>query len=338
MLRALTVALLTLLLCFVGGYLATWGDYAVPATVVDDPALPQQTIDGLRLHVEVFGQANPATVIVVHGGPGGDYRGLLPLRALADRYRVVFYDQRGSGLSERPNSAQLTLAAMYRELEQLIERVAGKRPVVLVGHSWGAMLAVGFAARTPQRVAALVLAEPGMLTTAAATHLMKATNNMRPKIGLETLFQLSKIWFKSLHVKGDADARADFFFSQVFNAPIADHPLAGYFCDRRLDRAALAYWRFGARVSQQLLSQARDGQGRIQLDFVSGIERFSRPVLVIVGSCNTLIGEAFQRRFHLPHLVSAKLKVIAGAGHTMFGEKPGPSVKLVRDYLAQLAF
>ena len=40
---------------FVLFYLLTWGDYPVPATVVDDPSLPHITIDGVTYHAETFG-------------------------------------------------------------------------------------------------------------------------------------------------------------------------------------------------------------------------------------------------------------------------------------------
>src|SRR5262245_60802661 len=73
----------------------------VPRTVTEDPTLSQIEINGAHLHAEAFGDPNAPTVIVLHGGPGSDYRCLLPLQALAgDGYRVVFWDQRGAGLSE----------------------------------------------------------------------------------------------------------------------------------------------------------------------------------------------------------------------------------------------
>src|SRR6478735_5139425 len=74
----------------------------VPLTVAEDPSLPAIDIAGTRLHSEAFGDPDGPVIMVLHGGPGSDYRGLLPLKALADDgYRVAFWDQRGCGLSER---------------------------------------------------------------------------------------------------------------------------------------------------------------------------------------------------------------------------------------------
>ena len=106
--------LIILLLSAAGLYVATRGDYQVPATVMDDPGLSRLVIDGYTFHGEIFGQSDNPVVIVLHGGPGGDYRSLLGLQALADEYFVVFYDQRGAGLSERVPAEQLTLASSLR--------------------------------------------------------------------------------------------------------------------------------------------------------------------------------------------------------------------------------
>lgn len=74
----------------VGLFVSTNGSYSVPATVADDPTLPSVTIDGVTFHAETFGDSNNPVVVVVHGGPGGDYGYLLNLRALSDDYFVVF--------------------------------------------------------------------------------------------------------------------------------------------------------------------------------------------------------------------------------------------------------
>ena len=80
-------------------YVLTMGDYTVPETVTQDPSLPHVTIDGVTYHAQTFGDPANPVVITIHGGPGGDYRSILSLQELADEYYVVFFDQRGAGLS-----------------------------------------------------------------------------------------------------------------------------------------------------------------------------------------------------------------------------------------------
>ena len=65
----------------------------VPKTVTEDASLPAITINGTRFHAETFGNSEDPIVVMLHGGPGADYRSLLNAKALAnDGYYVVFYD------------------------------------------------------------------------------------------------------------------------------------------------------------------------------------------------------------------------------------------------------
>lgn len=61
-------------------------------TVDLDESLPSITLNGYKFHAETMGSADDPVIIVLHGGPGGDYRNLLPVAPLSDEYYLVFYD------------------------------------------------------------------------------------------------------------------------------------------------------------------------------------------------------------------------------------------------------
>ena len=110
-----------------------------------------------ELYIEQSGDPEGIPAVYLHGGPGG---GCQPSqRRLFDpqRFRAVLFDQRGAGLS-RPrrcledNTTQHLIADMERIREALgIERW------LVVGGSWGALLALAYAQAHPQRVTGLVL-------------------------------------------------------------------------------------------------------------------------------------------------------------------------------------
>lgn len=324
--------LLALLVLFAAGmYFSCTPKFAVPATVAEDANLPAINIRGVRLHAEAFGREDAPVVIVLHGGPGNDYRYLLPLQALADRYRVVFYDQRGAGLSQRVPASALGVDDYLAELDGVVEHYSGGRPVLLVGHSWGGMLATAYLGRHPQKVKAAVLAEPGFLNAELGEELYRKTNNMMPPMSAGLLWHVTRTWFESLHVNGpDPEASRDYLIRQITSgAQVKGHPIAGYFCGGRLPN--LPAWRFGGAAMMAARSIV-DDEGHVHIDLLSGVDRYDGRVLFLSGSCNTLIGPELQRR-QLRFFRHAELAVIGGAGHPMFSDKPDESLTLVRKFL-----
>lgn len=321
---------------FVGSYLAYAGQYLVPATTTDDPALPSRSIAGYRYHLEVFGLPTRPVVIVVHGGPGGDYRYLLPLRPLSDEYQVVFYDQRGSGLSPRVPENQLNLDQFVEDLHAVIGSVSPHAPVRLVGHSWGAMLAAAYLDRHPEQVSHAVLAEPAYLTAERGNQWFEAIGRGRPRLSLPLLGGAWRSLVQSLYVYGpDGDARSDFLLGSLLELDVPGHPLARYYCDQDLRTAFLPGWRSGARALDQLFGKARNDAGDFTLDLVSpGIKRFPHKVLLVAGSCNRVMGPEAQRQ-NLTLFSEAELAVIKDAGHTMFGEQPEASLQVLRRYFGE---
>jgi proline iminopeptidase len=137
----------------------------VPKTADQDPTLPSIIVNGAKLHSEAFGNENAPIIIPLHGGPGSDYRYLLNCKAFANQgYRVVFYDQRGSGLSQRfPKSSYTSVNVLIDELKGVIKyyRKSPNQKVFLLGHSWGGMLATAYINENPTDINGVVIGEAG---------------------------------------------------------------------------------------------------------------------------------------------------------------------------------
>jgi len=115
------------------------------------------TDDGVKLHVQEIGEGAP--VILLHGLLLGNMTTWYWTAApeLARRHRVILFDLRGHGLSERVPSGY-DVAHMTSDLESVVERLTHE-PVILIGHSYGAVVALTFALRHPGRVRKLALVE-----------------------------------------------------------------------------------------------------------------------------------------------------------------------------------
>ena len=98
----------------------------------------------------VWVQGNPdaeVVVIVLHGGPGDTsqiYRRTEVFSPLEEDYTFVYWDQRGSGVSQgRGDSDSLSAEASARDLDALVQIMRSRRPsasIFLLGHSWGGVL------------------------------------------------------------------------------------------------------------------------------------------------------------------------------------------------------
>jgi len=115
---------------------------------------------GVRFHVhELPGPAEAETVVFLHGLVMDNLSSFYFTLAspVAEHARVLLYDLRGHGRSERPPSGY-TLDDMVADLGALLDAL-GAGSVHLVGNSFGGLLALAFAARAPARARSLVLVD-----------------------------------------------------------------------------------------------------------------------------------------------------------------------------------
>lgn len=317
-----------LLLFLVAGFLAlffmTSGDYPVARLASDDPALPSVSINGVQLHHKVFeGPDGARTVIVLHGGPGGDFRSLQGFSALSDRYRVVFYDQRGAGLSERVAEGELTLQAHVDELAAVIDYANPDLPPIVIGHSWGAMLATAYIGQHPGRVSAAILIEPGYLSAAGREDWQARAAQYQSGFGY--LRKSILTGFEANHVSGpDEHAPNDYLIGEMVHH-FANHPDNPYHCG---EGYAAPGWRFGSVASRML-----DKMPGADLDAIGeNAAQFKGPVLLMAGSCNDWIGADLQAE-HRKLFANAELAVVENAGHDVVWDNPQETLRIIRVFL-----
>lgn len=113
-------------------------------------------INGNELAVEVLGPEGAPVILTHHGAPGLGSRAepRASFGRLADEYRVVVFDARGSGESE--GSGVLSHEQWAADLDGLREWI-GAETVVMAGGSYGGFMAMEYAIRYPDRVSAIVL-------------------------------------------------------------------------------------------------------------------------------------------------------------------------------------
>lgn len=129
--------------------------------------------NGLKLYYEIEGEGH--AVVLLSGGPGLSHEYLQPLRSLASDAQLVFFDQRGTGRSDKANLQDYTVEANVEDVEQL-RRELQLDSFILFGHSWGGMLAQAYALKYPAHVSKLILADTFSSVTELNLSLMRMRN------------------------------------------------------------------------------------------------------------------------------------------------------------------
>lgn len=279
----------------------------VPKTVDQDSSLPSITINGAKLHAEAFGPEDGTIVIPLHGGPGGDYRYLLNCKSLVSKgLRVVFYDQRGSGLSQRfSKKSYQTLGGsvvdlMYDELHAVIAhyRKSPAQNVVLLGHSWGAMLASGYAGKYPDDIQGLILCEPGGLLWDDVTHYVKESRSF--KIWSEIL---NDVTYLDQFISGKEDQHEILDYKMTMLASKNNITGEGDF-DPGIS------WRSGAVIMDAFF----DAGEKYKLNFSKGLQQYNGPVLFFYSERNKAYPDSWAQKITSSYNHVDRVK-ISGVGH-----------------------
>jgi len=155
------------------------------STLAESPANDHFVkVDGLRIHYVESGSGR--AVVLIHGNAGSveDFEGRT-LSLLSAHYRVLAIDRPGHGRSDRP--ARNASVEFQADLLHHTLSILGISDPILVGHSWGAALALAYALRYPSDVSAMVLLAPAAYPDDSGDGLLRTATRV-PLIGDLTLF------------------------------------------------------------------------------------------------------------------------------------------------------
>jgi proline iminopeptidase len=240
----------------------------VSPTVENDSSLEYVELGAYRFHVQTVGDRRLPPIIVVHGGPGGDSKYLYALQGLSGNHHVIFYDQRGTGLSPRVNKQSLTLESSLDDLHRIVSHFGGTVRVKLIGHSWGAMLVVAYLGKHPDRVSHAVVVEPGIL-------------NPRSAVAFVRRFKASQsIWDALPLVK--YIVLTPFVMTRLMNRPKPGGP---YQCEGEA-MPTNAFERTGYAAFDNMLKPVLDHPESFTQDLTNGVAAYKGKLLMLNSECS----------------------------------------------------
>lgn len=291
-----------------------------------EPGEHQVVVDGVRLWYEVAGPPDAAArpVVFLHGGPGQGSHHFQALAgpALEPSLRMVYWDQRGSGRSERPWTEEYSIERLVQDLEGL-RRALGVERVDLIAHSFGAVLGLEYAARYPDRVAHLVVVSGLWSIPVQGPLRCRATNARFPEVAREVL--------------GDSAAQAAFaagtcdWYWQLGGERRESLDEALMFPDSTVAEALERDTEESGLRNTGELGAALVRQGLMEYAF-TGFRRATAPVLVIAGGRDGAAVPAGLREL-ADRLPDARFVVYEDAGHFVYLDDTQRFVRDVVEFL-----
>ena len=143
--------------------------------------------DGAPVYYKTFGKGKP--LLIINGGPGMNSQGFEGLaKQLSRNNKTIIYDQRGTGKSvlKTLDTNTITLERMIQDMESLRKELKIEKWVVL-GHSFGGMLASQYATLHPECIEKLILSSSGGIDLQLLTYVSASINSKLSKTELDSV-------------------------------------------------------------------------------------------------------------------------------------------------------
>lgn len=273
------------------------------------PGLEERHVElgTLRLRYLTGGAGDP--VLLLHGlaGAAANWAELLP--AAVDRYRVLAPDLPGHGRSGRL-AARADMTAFADVAAQLLERESAA-PALVVGHSFGGLVALRLAHRRPDLVRGLLLVAPAGIRSGAraARAVILASGFVRPARWVAPFRHryADRAWYRRALFQ-------PFFVSDA--AALSPRATLGFL-----------------EGSTQHIDLRTAGRALVDDDPRSDLEHVRCPVVIVWGARDPQL--PLEDAFEYARRLRAKLRLVADCGHLVIGERPRACLDAL-DELARL--
>lgn len=271
-------------------------------------------VDGAELYYDVLGKGTP--LLLMHGGPGLDHTGFRPwLDPLAERCRLVFFDQRGGGRSSRPASLAGVDHATWVADADALRRHLGCDRVLVLGHSYGGYLALEYALRHPDHTAGLALCSTAARSQPVDAILERAEGYARGE-RLETL-RRALTW-------GIASDRE---YAGVFEQIL---PLYFRHPDPATLRRMVSATRFSAAALGHAFAECYPGY-----DVLGDLHRLTLPTLVLAGRHDWVFAPEDSAEPLHAALPRSRLRIFEDSGHYPFIEEHAAFLRTLGEWLEE---
>lgn len=279
--------------------------------------MPLLPVHETHLYVDLRGPQDGFPLLVLHGGPGLDHTMFGDhLDALTDTYRLVLVDEREQGRSARGTEPETWTLSQHASDLSAVAAALGVERYAVLGHSYGAFIALQHAADAPGAAVATIASSgvPSMRFMAAVEEGLAV---FEPE---ELRAQVTASWEREATVETEQECRQ-----------LLIDQLPWHFADPRDPR--IADLTFEDMVfSPAVLRAASLEGGGLDIEVEERLPHVPQPLLALVGRHDrTCVPEASARIAELAP--RGELQVLEGSGHMGFVEQEREYVEVVRAFL-----
>jgi pimeloyl-ACP methyl ester carboxylesterase len=245
-------------------------------------------------------------VLGLHGGPGFDHSFLKSwLAPLAERAQMVFLDHRGQGRSDESTPDRWNLDTWIEDVPRFCEVLGIERPILL-GQSFGGIVALGVAIRHPDLPAKLIV------SSSIARFRLDRALSMFERLGGQEARAVAETYF--------TDPNPEHFDAFMATCLPLYNPTP-------LDPDVLARVRLRPEVGFHFFR----GEG-FTYDWFGALDRIQCPTLILAGELDpiTTVADHEEMATGIP---GSQLRVFADAGHGVFRDKPNEALAVIADFI-----
>tara|TARA_Y100000817_G_C16841228_1_gene538096 strand:- start:309 stop:1139 length:831 start_codon:yes stop_codon:yes gene_type:complete len=271
-------------------------------------------VNGTSLYYEVVGSGNP--LLIMHGGLGFDHTYFRPwIDSLSEDSKLIFYDHRGNGRSDRSKPLDDVHHSTWADDANALREHLGIEKIVLMGHSYGGVLALHYALRYPDTLSGLILATTYPAWNYKDVVLEKARERGTP----EQVSAIENRFFERVKDDDDLEELAGTIGNMYFHDP--NNPIAE---------------EFGSEVHF-----SADGYNRGFVDIhaehnvTDKLSNITTPTLILCGADDFITPYEQGSAILHAEIPNSKLIMFEKSGHCIFAEEQEKFLNDVKGFVSK---
>ncbi len=269
-------------------------------------------VEGVGLVVDGPRMREKPVAFIIHGGPGADHTSYKPtFSPLSDQMQLVYFDHRGQGRSARGPKETYTLENNVEDMEAL-RQYLGIDKIVVLGTSYGGMVALSYAVRYPENVSDLIV----IATVADSRFLARAQEILEDRGNPEQKAIAQRLWDGSF--ESEEQLREYFQVMRSLYSVTYDPHSQQEIPDRAILSVDAINVAFGGFLrSYNVLNQ---------------LDKITSRTLVIAGRSDWICPPEFSEEI-ARKIPNADLKIFENSGHLIRADEPEALIDAISKFL-----